>query len=148
MGYKWTGIMVSGCLNRGSTVGKLHWDHLANYPRKGSQSQETKPPELLRRISPKTTSQRGGDDDNPRSPFHTHLHRSVFIRGRSRGLWLNSSKRARADPKMTDWKSDNVCRWWQKLMWWQIDDAGFDFIISYKGCFFWLCFTRNVRNVT
>lgn len=23
MGYRWTGIMVSGCLNRGSTVGKL-----------------------------------------------------------------------------------------------------------------------------
>ncbi len=33
MGYRWTGIMVSGCLNRGSTVGKLDWDHLANYPR-------------------------------------------------------------------------------------------------------------------
>lgn len=33
MGYRWTGIMVSGCLNRGSTVVKLDWDHLANYPR-------------------------------------------------------------------------------------------------------------------
>lgn len=33
MGYRWTGIMVSGCLNRGSTVGKLDSDHLANYPR-------------------------------------------------------------------------------------------------------------------
>lgn len=33
MGYRWTGIMVSGCLNRRSTVGKLDWDHLANYPR-------------------------------------------------------------------------------------------------------------------
>lgn len=33
MGYRWTGIMVSGCLNWGSTVGKLDWDHLATYPR-------------------------------------------------------------------------------------------------------------------
>ena len=44
MGYRWTGIMVSGCLNRSPTV----WDHLGNYPRMAVDA---------RKLTTQTTSQ-------------------------------------------------------------------------------------------